>query len=116
MKKLNSTIYNKLLLEAEEANELGLNKLASSVINAIGDSPEENNITYSHNQLQEDVKSEMWKVATHLFQYHNMNSLDSKKTDEILESLASKFIKDLEYHLDLSPIGKLEERLPGENE
>lgn len=116
MTKLNSTIYNKLLLQAQEAKDQGMVKLASSVLNCIGALPEEDKVQYSLYNLESDVHKEMWKVAASVLKYHDLTSVDIERLDSVIESFASKFVVELEENLGVeSLIGKLEEKLPGQN-
>ena len=116
MKKLDSVIYNKLLLQAEEAKEQGMIKLADAVFNSIGPLHEEERVTYNLEQLEADIHGGLWKLATCIIKYHDVNSLDAEKVNEAIESLASKMIKEVEQSLGVEndQIGKLEDKLPGE--
>lgn len=118
MKKLNKVMYGKLYLQAEEAKVQDLTKLASGIFNAIGPTPEDEQITYDYAQLQEDVYQGMWKIATDVLKYHNLESADAEKIHEKLESLASHFVEELESALDVAneTVGPLETKLPGESE
>ena len=53
MKKLNSTIYNKLLLQAEEAKDLEMKKLASGILEAIGSFSSDEQEEFSYEDLKE---------------------------------------------------------------
>jgi len=117
MKKLNSTVYNKLYLQGEEAKEQGMTKLASGIFNAIGPTPEdETNQEYNYDQLRNDVYQEMWKLATHVMKYHDLESADAEKVHDRLESLARQFVDEIEDTLgvDNSTVGPLESKVPGE--
>lgn|SRR5574339_257878 len=117
MKKLNSVVYHKLLLQAEEAKEQKLTKLASGIMNALGPYPEDETVEYAYGQLNEDVHQEMWKLATHVIQYYGIESVDAQKLDEVLESLANKFVNELESSLGVESVvkGPFEPKVPGES-
>jgi hypothetical protein len=117
MKKLNAVIYHKLLLQAEEAKEQKLTKLASGVLNALGPYPEEETVQYASSDMEEDVHRGLWSLATCVLKYHDVSSVDAEKLDEVIESLASKFINELEDSLGIegSRIGPLEPAVPGES-
>ena len=117
MKKFNKIIYNKLLLQAQEAKYQGLNTLASGIFNAIGAYPEEENIKYSYEELNEDVYKGLWKIAGNVIQYYDINRVDAEKVNNLIESFASQFIEELEGNIDIkSNIGPLEPKVPGEVE
>lgn len=116
MTKLNVVVYNKLFLQGEEAKEQGLIKLAHNIFTAIGPMPEDEGVEYSSAQLHENVQQDLWKIATHVLKYHDVQSVDAAKIDETIHILAEKFIDELENVLDvdLSLISPLEPRVPGE--
>lgn len=118
MKKLNSIVYNKLLLQAEEAKDQNMVKLASGLLGALGPLPEEDNNSYDFGELQEDVYQGMWKLAACVIKYHDLNSADAEKVHEVLESLSSKLIEEVEQSLgvDTTKLGPLESKVPGQSE
>jgi hypothetical protein len=115
--KLNKVIYNKLLLQAEEAREQGMIKLANVILNSIGSYPSDEPEKYSYLQLQEEIHNDMWKVATKLISYYDIKSSDVSKLDETLSSWASQLIDDLEITLNVDKVvkGPNEPLLPGED-
>lgn len=116
MKKLNSIVYNKLLVQASEAKEQGITKLADNIYNAVGSHAEEDKSEYSYGQLNEDIHKEMWKLATNVINYYGLESVSCEKLDEVLESLANKFVSELEKSLNVDGIivGPNEQPVPGE--
>ena len=116
MKKLNEIVYNKLLLQAEEAKEQGFVKLASGVFGSLGPVPEDEACKYNSEQLGEDVYNGLWKLAACVIKYHDTDSVDAQKVHEVLEMLASKLIEQIETSLgiDNAKVGPLEEKIPGE--
>lgn len=117
MAKINSAIYNKLLLQAQEAKHQGMDKIASGVMDAIGPYPEDEITTYASQELEDDVHRGLWKLATCILKYHDVTSVDAEKLDEVIESIASKFVDEVEISLGIegSRIGPLEPKLPGES-
>lgn len=116
MKKLNSTIYNKLLLQAEEAKDLNMVKLATGILNSIGSMPEEDKMSYNYNELEDDVYQGLWKLASCVIKYHDLESVDAEKVHEVLEIFASKLIENIEQSLsiDNTQIGPLETKVAGQ--
>jgi hypothetical protein len=117
MKKLNSTVYNKLLLQAEEAKDQDMIKLASAIVDALGPEPEDIKTSYNLNQLQQDMHQGLWKLATCVIKYHDLESVDAEKVNDVLEALASKIIEDIELSLNVddTKVGPLEDVLPGQS-
>lgn len=117
MKKLNSVIYNKLLLQAEEAKDQGLEKLAHAVLGALTANPEDEITTYSSGELNNDIYRGLWVLSTAIIKYHDLKSADVEKLNETIETFAEKFVFDLEAALGVQEgtIGPLESRLPGQS-
>lgn len=116
MKQLNETIYNKLLVSAEEARDQGMQKLASGVLGALTDNPELNKEKYSSGQLETDVYEGLWKLATNVVKYHEIESADIEKINEVIETLAGKFVEQIERSVGIEPgtMGKAEPPVWGE--
>jgi hypothetical protein len=117
MKKLNSVIYNKLLAQAEEAKSQGLTKLASGILEAIGPYPNDESSQYSYSELQDDINRDMWKMATRLMHYYDVESVDAEKLNEAMVVWASKMLEELEVamNVDSVVVGPLEPKVPGED-
>ena len=117
MKKLNSIIYHKLLLQAQEAKHQEMNKMASAIVGAIGPIVEDEVVQYNYEQLEKDLYDGMWKLATHVIKYYDVKSADATKLHDRLESLASKFLEEVESSLNVEDViaGPLETPLPGES-
>lgn len=116
--KLNKTVYNKLLLQAQEAKELGLKKLSNIIFNNIGSVPKEDTEidSFSSLQLKEKVHSSLWKIALDVIKYHDLESVDIQKIDEILVNLAEQVLSEVEVSLGADDkIGPLEPKLFGED-
>lgn len=124
--KLNAIIYNKLVLQAEEAQDRGMVKLADAIYEAIHPISKEdfdNNDTqlneeeYSYNELQDDIYKDLWRVASRLMYYYGVNSVDVLKIDAAVSNWTNKTLNELENTLEVDEKvgGPLEPRLPGEN-
>lgn len=117
MRKINSTVYHKLLLQAREAKIQNLTKLASGIINAVGPMPEDEHVQYDRQQLHDEVYEGMWKLAINVIKYYDVKSADASKIHDRLEALADKFVEEVEQSLGVEDVvaGPLEPNLPGEN-
>lgn len=105
-------IHDKLLFQAEEAKDLGLLKLASVINNSI---PENFPEQYSYSELKEDIHEELWKIATKLITYYNLNNVDALNLDKTLVLHANNILNDLESVLEVDIISPYEPKVPGEN-
>lgn len=110
-------MYHKLIIQANEAKVRGLTKLASAIFNAVGAVPEDENVHYNYQQLENDIYQGMWRLATHVIKYYDVDSADAGKVNDRIEVLAGKFLQDLETSLGVDGVisGPLETKLPGEN-
>ena len=116
MKKLNEIVYRRLLLQAEEAKERGLHKLADGVLNSLGPIPEDERVQYSYGELQDDIYKGIWKLAVHVIKFYDVESVDAEKMNEAIETLASKLVDSLEETLAVDLVGPLDPKVPGELE
>lgn len=117
MTKLNPVIYRKLAAQAEEAKAQGLTKLASNIMEAIGDEPTQELTEYSYSQMENDIHRHLWKVASHVMYYYNIDCADVQRLDKSILLWASEAIDELEHVLGVKGQvkGPLEPKLPGEN-
>lgn len=115
MTKLNEIVFNKLIAQAEEAKERGLVKLAEDIVGAIGNEPASEKTGYSVAQLHDDVETELWKVAMHVFKYYNVSSVDAQKLQKNIAYAADRIIVQLAAPLDPAEIdNSIEPKVPGE--
>ena len=115
--KLNSVIYNKLMLQADEARDQGMVKLADAISNAIGEEHTEEHEPYSYDELQEDIHKDLWSIASRLVRYYGINSVDALKVDATVSELTGKTLDELERTLEVDNMirGRFEPKLPGED-
>lgn len=117
MIKLNRTAYCKMELQAEEAKNQGMIKLADAVNHAINDIKlTTNKNEYSFEEMDTQIHRDLWSIATTLAGYYNVENVDIEKVDKTLVSWAEKLVDDLEKTLQISDTikGPLEPKLPGE--
>jgi hypothetical protein len=118
MKKLNPVVYQKLLLQAEEAKDRKMIKLANGILSSLTPTPEDEQLSYDYDQLQDDVYQDLWKAATCILKYYDVKSADAEKIHEALEAVASKLIEEVEHSLSVkhTQVGPLEPKVPGQSE
>jgi hypothetical protein len=116
MKRLNSVIYNKLMLQAKEAEAQGLVKLAHNIFGVICGSPDDEKIQYSIGEMQDEVQQELWKLASNVLKYYDTQSVDALKLNGVIELLTDKFIEDVKSAIHADPViaGPFEPPVPGE--
>ncbi len=114
--KLNEIIYNKLLLQAEEAQHQGLTKLASGILQAVGPYPAEEPENYAYSDLNKNIYDQLWKVTSQIIAYHDIKSVQAEQLDQVLNVFAEKLINELEFCLGVEgQVGPLEPKLPGQD-
>ena len=112
--KLNKNIKDRLILQAEEAAEQGLTKLAHRIINAI-ESDDNELENYSYSELKEEYYCNLWKMAKLHIAFYGIDNADVVKLDKTIVSWASKTIDELDAALEVNSIkGINEPKLPGE--
>jgi hypothetical protein len=113
--KLGKIAYNKILLQAEEARDLGFDKLSNDVFASIGSIARDEQIVYNEKDLRDDVSKSIWKIAMDVIAYHDLKSIDIQQMDEVINELSDHIVANIENGLGvLGKIGALEEKLPGE--
>lgn len=90
---MKTIIYNKLLLQAEEAKLQGFDKLASGIYKAIESGPDDTDIEYSDEDLHKDVYNSLWKLVDNVLEHCKSESADSEKLDKLIDVFASDFIE-----------------------
>lgn len=115
MKKLGTVIYNKLLIQAQEAKEQGLDNLSQRIMDTIGNESSDQKEQYSYTQLKEEINKDLWTVASRMIKFYDLNSVDALKLDKIITVLAEEIIDELGISLEANYIkGANEPDLPGE--
>ena len=114
-RQLNSIIYNKLVLQAEEAREQNLIKLADAVVGLLDPEPNDQKFLYSYAELEEDIYQQLWKAARDILIYHDLDSVQIEKINPIIESFASSLLNELEVSLDVDErFGPIEPKVAGQ--
>lgn len=113
--KINKTAYAKMALQAEEARDIGLKSLANNVFEALGSLPREEAMLYSWDDLGSDVQRALWKAASDVIAYHDLDSVDIQKIDDVVKHLSDRVIATIEQELNvLNSVGGLEPKVPGQ--
>jgi hypothetical protein len=96
MKKISSIIKDRLILQAEEAKELGFDKLAERIIESVDvDSSNE-----SYMELKENICKNIWKSATLMLDYYNVNEFDASQLNKVIANITNNAIDELEISLN----------------
>lgn len=119
MKKMSTSLRDKILLQAHEATEQGLTKLGSTVIaglclpQTVWENTKSSN--YNHDELVEVVQHSLWSAAMQVAAYHNLPNLDIQKIEPLIVEATDKFINQIECSYDVeNKLGPFEETVPGQ--
>ncbi len=100
---MNKIAYDRLLLQAEEAEELGMHKLAKNIKanlppeNFVRD--EKSNVT--NDELEFLVESTLWSAAALVIDAYDLESVDVLKVNSAIEYMKEKFLKEIKSSLDI---------------
>jgi|688.fasta_scaffold1051752_2 hypothetical protein len=116
MAQLNKIAHNRLLLQAEEARELGMVKLADAIMYVLEKSEPEQ-AEYSHDDMSRDIYQGLWELASKVAKYYDVEDVKVEKLSKVIDSLAASFIDDLEEALGVEDQvkGPKEPKLLGES-
>jgi hypothetical protein len=119
MAKLNKLAYDRLLLQAEEAKELGLHSLSRGMFFALKSAAEDADKEveeYSYEDLKDEMYQELWELASKVAQYYDVENMNAEKVNEVLEEMREEFIDRIEEALDIKDqvLGAREPKVPGE--
>ena len=116
MKKIGQDLQNRLVLQADEAKIVGLNKLSSSIYDAILQAQIINDTdSFNYDELVQTVRNELWKAACKIAVYHDLPTLDVQKIDALVAVAANDFIHSIERSNSVeNQIGPFEEKVIGQ--
>lgn len=118
MRTINETHRDRLVAEAEEADTVGLTKVAENLTRQIEKTAVRGNIegyTYSGSDFDKDVQEILWDVVVRTADFHNAH-VDSEKAQKLIERYAGSFISDIRKMSRLNDYGAYEPTLPGEGD
>lgn len=118
MKRTINEIYrDRLVAEADEADNMRLTKLAENITRQIERQPvrEANeSYTYPVEAFEQDVQDALWDVVVRTADFHG-SFISSQTAQEIVEHFSQEMINNIRKAAKItSPVGAYEPRLPGE--
>jgi len=119
MAKLNKIAHSRLLLQAQEAKEMGLDRLARGMFFALKLAEEDADMPvskYSYEQMQEEIYQELWELVSKVAQYYDVDNITAEKIDDVLQEMRDNFLEKVEEVLGVEEgsVGALEPEVPGE--
>lgn len=117
MRTVKKIFVNRMKAQVKEAKIQGLSKIASSLDEIIDEQPvreDQASYTYSSDDFNKDVEKLLWKAAIRAADFYNCN-IDAVQTQEIIESTAADFIKEMMNITGVEHgVGAYEPNIPGE--
>jgi len=116
---INSSLFEKISMQAEEAELLGLEKIARSLsaqLEKFSDKIRKDDEFYSYakDELKEDVEGCLWDAAMRVADFYNV-APGEQKIQELIDEMSEWFINAMESTLNISDgVGAYEPTLPGE--
>lgn len=122
MSTISKTHFERLNLEAEEAELTGKEKIAQNLskqllknASTLRTEEEEAEYTYEADEFEADVEEGLWDIVTRVCDFFG-TTIDSEKMQDIVSHYAEKIIDDIKSEGNISSsIGAYEAQVPGED-
>lgn len=117
MKIIKSTLYNRLLAQAEEARSLNMDNLSNNVLSAIGsihrsdDEPQSE--YYAYNDMKSDINSILWKAAVVAMSYYDVMHIDAQRLNERITNISDSLLNEIEDEIDAHNLNSNSKKIPG---
>ena len=115
MKKLNKNCYVRLKAQADEAKELGLNKLANCINHCLKEGPrvEDNYIT--EEELNTEMYNYLWDITASVIDYYDLEKVDATNLDLVMKDITKLAFTKIKDALKVNNVVSSREMpLPGE--
>ncbi len=116
MATLNKIAQQRLLLQAAEAQDRGLDQLSKAILAMVKNAAEESKDDYSYEDMSAEIYQGLWELASKVAKYYNVEEVTAEKLDDVIEEIAENFINNIEEALQVesSQVGPSEPKVPGE--
>lgn len=116
MVTLNKIAHQRLILQAEEAEERGLTQLSSGILTMLKEASEDSGEEYSYEEMSAEIYQGLWALASKVAKYYDVENIEAEKLEEVIEQMAEDLINQVEQALqiDSSSVGPFESKVPGE--
>lgn len=107
---------NILAAEADEADTIGLTKIAENITRQLektASRDSESGYIYTREDFSQDIQDNLWSVVIRTADFHGTH-FDSKKAQQLVDFYSDKIVDELRAIANLSPAGAFEPALPGE--
>jgi hypothetical protein len=119
MKTISENLLNRIQLQANEADLIGLKKVADHLSTQIEKSAvreDDVNYVYSSDELQKDIESSLWDASIRVADFYNA-PFDAAEVQKTIEATASQLISELSIKLGfVHGVGVYEDKVAGETD
>lgn len=119
MRTIKKTLFNRLAVQAQEAEIQGLTKVADALTSQI----EKNSAyvrkndefyVYSEKDVKSDIQNKFWDIIVRIADYYDAN-IDAKDMQYIIDKAANDILNEVRVKLGINHgIGAYEPNVPGE--
>jgi hypothetical protein len=116
MRTVSEKYLNRIKLQADEAELLGLKKIAKVLkdqTDTLSVREDDEDYKYSKEELEEDVSKCIWDAVSRIQDYFD-DVLDARVTEELVNSCTSNLIEEISSKVSPDGVGKYECEVPGE--
>jgi len=117
MRTISELQRDRMVAEAEEADTIGLVKVAEQLTRQVEKVAIRKNYegyTYSSEDFENDIQEAIWGAVVRTADFHGAY-VDSKKAQKIVEHYAEQIVSDIRKSARLGDSGAYEPKLPGES-
>lgn len=117
MRPIKESLLLNLTKQAEEADLLGLTKIASQITSQVESFPVRSSglFSYASQELEAEIDSRLWTSAIDTLNFHNVSNFDVREIENFIISSRNEFLDQLRHKIGcLSPHGAFEDSIPGE--
>lgn len=118
MRTITSTYRDRLVAEADEADNLRLTKLAENITRQIEKTPvreKDAGYTYPAEAFKQDVQDALWNVIVRTADFHGVY-ISSSTAQDIVDYFGEEIVSNIRKAAGISSvIGSYEPKLPGES-
>lgn len=117
MRTITENQFNRLIVQAEEAEKQKITKIASNLTKQIEKAsvrPDDASYLYAESSLKEDVESCLWDAALRIADFHN-TTVDAVEIQGVIEAYSQHLIREIQVKANCEHgIGAYEPTVPGE--
>ena len=117
MRPIKESLLLNLTKQAEEADLLGLTKIASQITSQIESFPIRSSglFFYASKDLEEEIDSRFWSSTIDTLNFHNVSNFDVRELEDFVVTSRNEFLDQLRHKIGcVSPHGAFENSIPGE--